>query len=157
MTSDNSNKSESISADEAREQMIARFEKAKAENYEFGLIAERMFVWLIKYKQGNTIPEEFWDLYQQLSDSVSHDPTGKMEFSESELSVMVLLNHVMKKAGLVITLTDKDTINTKLEFAMNNLFNQHSLNTTIYKAFLYAAFFPPISSKIGQDTDIFFL
>jgi len=147
MTSDSSNGSVPVSADEFRERIIFRFEKAKAENYEFGLIAERIFVWLIKYTPGDAIPTDYWDSYRKLSGSVNLDSSGKLVFTEAQYAVMTMVNAAMKKAGMAITLPDNENTNQKLSLVIENF---------PYKSYLSKSFFPPVLAKCGQDMEVTF-
>lgn len=129
------------------EGILKKFQEAKDENYAFGIIAENLFSWLIHYKKGEDIPDEIWEMLQQLSNNVDKDPTGKLVFSKSQLSVMRIINLAMKKGGIVISIPDKDSTNQKLTSSLEGL---------SYSKLLENAFFPYVLEKCGEDVDPFY-
>jgi hypothetical protein len=127
-------------------QINSLVEQASIENQRFGTTASQLIILLSKYKSGNVIPAEFWELFEGLANIVGHDSSGKLKFTQAQYAVMMVINVLMKTGGLAITIPNKETIQKNLSKAFFGLPKSHILE---------GAFLPPFLDQIGNSVDFY--
>jgi hypothetical protein len=131
-----------------REKLIGKLEAAEAENPSFARIATQIIILLTKYTPDTPIPDEFWRLYHQLSKTVNQDSSGTLEFTDTQIEVMVIIRNLMRARGLLLQLPDESELEEKLHDAARDVQE--------WETVLATSFYPPLLDKAGDEMEIWF-